>query len=324
MVVLSVGISLTLWYFWGRNIRYHGLSPDIKQEQAFLSSTPSGKKVLKNKDTAELPHGQKNLPVFKKPGDYFITSIYNLMSYELKKRFWGWRPNDIICGKLKLTDNVNNFQLGVLEVVRITTKAAVDNFTRFEDTDGYNDDLKTAYELFMTSPNALWLPTAEVKYQDALDHLENFIKCLSKGECRFYANSESILYLLESYQYLLLTCNNDLIKASEPDGTKVSFIKADNYYYFTKGVIYALIVMFESLQKDMTAQVEVIDPDKIIQKIIKQLSGADARDPWIVLNSAPDSLMANHRANLSITINSVYHLLRKILIKNKLYELMNN
>ncbi len=324
MVVLSVGISLTLWYFVGRNIRSHGLSPDIKQEQAFLSSTPSEKKALKNKDTAVISHGPKNLPVLQKPGDYFITGIYNLMSYELKQRFWGWRPNDIICGKLKFTDNVNNFQLGVLEVVRITSKAAVENFTRFEDADGYNDDLKTAYKLFMTDPNALWLPTAEVKYQDALDRLENFIKCLSKGECRFYANSESILHLLESYQYLLLTCNNNLIKVTEPDGTKVSFIKADNYYYFTKGVIYGLIVMFESLQKDMTAQLEMIDSDKIIQKIIKQLSVADAHDPWVVLNSGLDSLMANHRANLSITTNSVYHLLRKVLMKNKLYKLMNN
>ena len=53
----------------------------------------------------------------KTPGVAFVTATIKPLSYELNDRFWGWRPNDI----LDFTDNINNFQLGVLEVTRRTT-----------------------------------------------------------------------------------------------------------------------------------------------------------------------------------------------------------
>ena len=47
-------------------------------------------------------------------GIAFIDSAIKPMTYELEDRFWAWRPNDLV----RITDNVNHFQLGVLEVTR--------------------------------------------------------------------------------------------------------------------------------------------------------------------------------------------------------------
>ena len=38
------------------------------------------------------------------------------MDDQVNGTWFGWRPNSILFGKLGLTDNVNNIQLGVLEV----------------------------------------------------------------------------------------------------------------------------------------------------------------------------------------------------------------
>ena len=53
-------------------------------------------------------------------GVAFVEATIKPLEYELKERFYGWRPNDI----LDFTDNVNNFQLGVLEVTRRTAQRA--------------------------------------------------------------------------------------------------------------------------------------------------------------------------------------------------------
>ena len=47
------------------------------------------------------------------PGVTFVDTLIELMDHELNGRMLGWRPNDIIIGRF--TDNINNYQLGVLE-----------------------------------------------------------------------------------------------------------------------------------------------------------------------------------------------------------------
>ncbi len=57
------------------------------------------------------------------------------MDDQVNKSFFGWRPNTIIFGKFGLTDNVNNIQLGVLDVARRTVTVLNENMTRFAVTE---------------------------------------------------------------------------------------------------------------------------------------------------------------------------------------------
>ena len=48
----------------------------------------------------------------------------------------------------RLTDNINNYQLGVLEAVRFTTLRLKDSLTRLGEADTYDPDLEQAVESF--------------------------------------------------------------------------------------------------------------------------------------------------------------------------------
>ena len=96
------------------------------------------------------------------PGVTFVETMIKLMDYELNGRFLGWRPNDIIIGRF--TDNVNNYQLGVLEAIRFTTLRLKDSLTRMGDADTYDPDLELALNLFMNRATLFWFPSAENSY----------------------------------------------------------------------------------------------------------------------------------------------------------------
>jgi hypothetical protein len=72
-------------------------------------------------------------------GVRFIDACIEPMEYELRERFWGWRPNDI----LDFTDNVNNYQLGVLEVTRRTAVILAERISRTGSTAAFDPNLKT-------------------------------------------------------------------------------------------------------------------------------------------------------------------------------------
>ena len=86
---------------------------------------PSGKTTVSDHGAAPASdaktaggHGRALSKTYPVVGMAFVDAVIKPMDYELNKRFFGWRPNDIV----EWTDNVNNFQLGVLEVTRRTSR----------------------------------------------------------------------------------------------------------------------------------------------------------------------------------------------------------
>jgi hypothetical protein len=110
---------------------------------------------------AAAPHGlgaadeENDLP----PGVLFVDAIIAPLDYELNDRFWGWRPNDII----NLTDNVNNFQLGVLEVTRRAVTTLTERISRTGSTAAFDPDLENAMNWLMIKADGYWFPSPESK-----------------------------------------------------------------------------------------------------------------------------------------------------------------
>ena len=48
-------------------------------------------------------------------GEVFTQALVKIIEDQVNKPWFGWRPNTIVFGKMGLTDNANNLQLGVLE-----------------------------------------------------------------------------------------------------------------------------------------------------------------------------------------------------------------
>jgi CBS domain-containing protein len=228
-------------------------------------------------------------------GVAFVEATIKPLSYELNERFWGWRVNDI----LNFTDNVNNFQLGVLEVTRRTAVSLAERISRTGATAAFDRNLENAMNWFMIKADTYWFPSPESKYNDGLDELRNYKKNLEKGEARFHTRTDNLIPLLMAYEDLLGSCEENLVKAEEDDGSSVSFFKSDDYFYYAQGVASAMQTILEAVLEDFLITVESRRGTDVLHHAIESCHHASEIHPLVITNSSLSGILANHRANLA-------------------------
>lgn len=228
-------------------------------------------------------------------GVAFVDALVAPMHYELYERFYGWRPNDII----EWTDNVNNYQLGVLEVTRRTAEVLAERISRTGSTQSFEKDLEKARSNFNINADKYWLPSAETSYKEALELLESYKAKLLNGTALFYNRTDNLIPLLRAYENLLGSCDDNLIKTKEDDGSDVSWFMADNYFYYAKGVSGAMHSILSAVAVDFANTIEPRRGTEVLHHAIEALSHATHIDPLLVTDAAPDGILANHRANMA-------------------------
>ena len=239
------------------------------------------------------------------PGVTFTQKLIELLDYELNGRSWGWRPNDLLMGRF--TDNINEFQLGVLEASRYTARTLKESLTRLEDADAYDPNLVEAVNLLMSRADKFWFPSSESQYEEALENLQEFLSNLQQGKSHFYYRTENLQTLVASYKDLLGNCHENLVKLEEPDGTRVSHFRADNYFYYCQGVAHVMHEMLRTVRVDFVEQLQTIDAVALMNKIVEDLERASESEPWLITNGHDDGILANHRYNLAAPISSALH-----------------
>ena len=247
-------------------------------------------------------HGPSLPEISPIPGVTFVETMINLLDQELHGRVLGWRPNDIVMGRL--TDNINNYQLGVLEAIRFTTVRLKDSLTRMGDADTYDPDLEKALHLLMNSATSFWFPSAENSYGEAVDCLKAFVQKLKTGKRSFYYRKDNLVALIANYRDLLGNVNKSLVDGS------VSWWSSDDYFYYAKGIAHVyyeiLRVVRVGYQPQLATTLYGID---IIDTMLHELGRVEHMDPWIVLNADLDSFFANHRADINAPLSEVAHLM---------------
>ena len=242
-------------------------------------------------------------------GEIFTRSLIKIMDDQVNRSWLGWRPNSILFGKLGLTDNVNNIQLGVLEVARRTIVVMNENMTRFATTEAYNPQVNEAMNYFMVSPDKYWFPSASGKYREAMRDLEIYIEGLPKGRSRFYSRVDNLIALLTNYKDILGSCFHNLIKDTEADGKPVSWWVTDDYFYFARGVALGMAEMLDAVSQDFHQELQKKNSQKLLEEASHALHQAARLSPWIVLNGDKDGWIANHRANMGTYIGEAEHLI---------------
>ena len=252
-------------------------------------------------------HGVVLPQISPTPGVTFVETMIRLMEYELNGRFLGWRPNDLILGRF--TDNINNYQLGVLEAMRFTTLRLKDSLTRMGEADTYDRDLEDALNLFMNKATLFWFPSAETSYGEAVDHLKKFLEKLKTGRRNFYYRVDNLMSLLKSYGDLLGNVNKSLIIDRYPDGRPVSWFDVDDYFYYAKGIAHVMYEILRVVRVGFYEQLVTLDAVDIMDEMLHELHRAEQMNPWIVLDGDLDGFLANHRANLNAPLSEVAHLI---------------
>ncbi len=242
-------------------------------------------------------------------GEIFTRALIKIMDDQVNQTWFGWRPNAIIFGKFGLTDNVNNVQLGVLEVVRRTVVVLNENMTRFAITEAYNPNINEAMNFFMVSPDKYWFPSASGKYREAMRDLEQYIDSLRKGRGRFYTRVDNLIALVSTYKDILGSSYHNLIKDTEADGSLVSWWVVDDYFYFSQGLALGMSHMLEAVKEEFHQEVQKKNSHKLLDDAIHALHSGSHLAPWVVTNGGKDGILANHRANMSTYIGEAEHVI---------------
>jgi hypothetical protein len=242
-------------------------------------------------------------------GEIFTRALIKIMDDQVSGTWFGWRPNSMVFGKLGLTDNVNNIQLGVLEVARRTIVVMNENMTRFATTEAYNPQVNEAMNFFMVSADKYWFPSASGKYQEAMNDLKKYIEGLHKGRSRFYSRVDNLIVLLSNYKDLLGSSFHNLIKDNEADGKPVSWWVSDDYFYFSRGIALGMAEMLEAVSQEFHQELQKKNSHQLLEEGIHALHQAAQLSPWIVFNGSKDGWIANHRANMGTYIGEAEHVI---------------
>ena len=257
---------------------------------------------------APAPPPHPAAPTKKIKGVTFTLALAKIIDDQVNKSLFGWRPNTILFGKMGLTDNVNNLQLGVLEVARRTAIVLNENMTRFAVTESHNPQVNEAMNFLMVSPDKYWFPSASGKYREAIQDLETYAEDLRLNRSHFYTRVDNLIALFNNYRDILGSCYYNLVKDTEAGGGAVSWFKADDYFYFASGVAISMAEMLEAAKEDFRDEFQKKNTHKLLEDAIHALHEASHLSPWLVTNGAKDGILANHRANMSTYIGEAEHI----------------
>lgn len=294
-------------------LSHEGVPEQAKEPEHALIPAPEVKEPAGAAHPAPaMPHAPAPLaapPREPAKGEVFTRALIKIMDDQVNGTWFGWRPNSILFGKLGLTDNVNNIQLGVLEVARRTIVVMNENMTRFATTEAYNPQVNEAMNFFMVSADKYWFPSASGKYQEAMRDLEVYIEGLHKGRSRYYSRVDNLIALLSNYKDLLGSSFHNLIKDNEADGKAVSWWVSDDYFYYSRGIALGMSVMLEAVNEEFTQELQKKNSHKLLEDGIHALHQAAHLSPWVVFNGDKDGWIANHRANMGTYIGEAEHVI---------------
>ena len=232
-------------------------------------------------------------------GIAFVDAMIKPMEFELQQRRWGWRPNDLV----QYTDNVNNFQLGLLEATRRSTRMLAERISRTGTTNILDENLETAMNWFMVKADSYLFPSAEEKYKEGLQELRKYKQRLLRGEADFYTRADNLIPLVSAFADLLGSCDQNLVKKTEKNGKPVTSSTADDYFYYAKGAASAILPILEAVAQDFHETLETRRAGDVLHHAIHSCHEASGLEPLIVLESDMDGLFANHRANMAAYIS---------------------
>jgi hypothetical protein len=235
----------------------------------------------------------------QRPGVTFVTAAIAPLHHELHRRFWGWHPNDMI----KFSDNISNFQLGVLEVTRRTTVALAERISRTGTSDAFHQNLESAMNWLMIKADQFWFPTPEARYRDSLNELALYMQRLKEGKASFYTRTDNLIPLLQVYEDLMGSCEENLVKTHEKTGEAVSHFKADDYFYYAQGVASAMGTILKAVAVDFGPTLAARRGNEVLQEIISACHHAEQIRPLFITNASLSGILANHRANLAVPIS---------------------
>ena len=237
-----------------------------------------------------------------------VSMLVDLMQAQLEGR-GGWLPNDPILTPGYFLDNVPNFQLGVLQILRHGSRVLRDNLTRQRTSDAVHKEVDLAYSKFANDPFKWWMPSAEGAFMSGSEALRRFRADLG-GQALFYPRADNLVQLLEAIVSELGATNTRLMRASEPGA--VSWFQIDDNFYYAQGVAHASLGLLRAVKVDFDKVLTDKNAMEILDLILKSLEDSQF-NPLLVTNGDKAGLMANHSNNLKAFLDDARQKLNSLI-----------
>ena len=261
-------------------------------------------------------------------GAYFLKTNQAL----LKQMLDNWLPNDMYWPTIFL-DNLPNFQIGQLEVVRYNVRVLRDNLSRMRTTDKLDPYAEAVFTALSNDPYKWWFPSAEGKWKSGYDNLDAFYRNLESGGSNFHPRADNLVELLNQYTSLMGGVNTRLINApgdinrtlsvedtekGSPGGQRVVDIdipwhRIDDNFYYAQGVAYALYESFKAIRIDFHDVLVDKNSAQLVDKIL-EVFGRCQFEPLVIFNGDPGSIFANHSLNLSGLFNDARQKINSLIV----------
>jgi len=274
---------------------------------------------------------------------YTLLATTEKVATTLLDKNGGYLSNDVLPPSVFL-DNMPSWEFGVLVQVRDMAASLRNDMSRSQSQSLENDDLKQAEPLF-NNDHAKWiLPSAESKYQNAVEKLAHFRQGLGRSDqpdVQFFARADNLNSWLEKVNKRLgglsqrLSAsvgqereNTDLAGdsvASKSTQTqsrlkvKTPWMRIDNTFYEARGSCWALIHLLKAVQVDFEQVLRKKNASASLAQVIRELEASQA-NVWspMILNGSGFGLLANHSlvmANYISRANAGLIDLRELLTK---------
>jgi hypothetical protein len=250
----------------------------------------------------------------------------------IESMYKNWLPNDLFWPTI-LLDNMPNFQIGELEVVRYNIRVLRDNLSRMRTTDKLDSSAEMAFTSLSNDPYKWWFPSAESKWKQAYRSLEKFYGNLLEEKSFFYPRADNLVELLQQYASLMGGANTRLINAPHDidkslvveeqaqESTEspklvdidIPWHRIDDNFYYAQGIAYALYESFEAIRVDFIEVLTDKNSVKLVDKILENLERCYF-EPLLVFNGDPGSIFANHSLNLSGVFNDARQKINSLIV----------
>ncbi|WP_425263760.1 DUF2333 family protein [Vibrio owensii] len=236
----------------------------------------------------------------------------------------GYQSNDILV-KMKLYDNMPNFEKGVIFMARDLANAMRLEMSRSQSQSIEDPSLKVATPNLNFDTDSWFLPSTESRYSDGTKGFRDYLKRITDPTDRnaqFYARADNLTYWLDlvskrlgSYSQRLSASidrerlNTDLAGDSNAEQSTVSnqsvevktdWMLIDDTFWEARGGCWALIQYLRAVEEDFASVLEDKNALVSLRQVIRELEGTQ-QTMWspMVFNGAPFGIVGNHSLSMA-------------------------
>lgn len=247
------------------------------------------------------------------------TAVFIKLADTLLSKTGGYLSNDIFPPGVWL-DNMQNWEFGVLTLLRDTARVYRNDFSRSQSQSAENKDLAEAEGKFFFENNSWFLPSTENTYEDGIRFFTTYQQMLAdsqNNQVQFYARADNLQQWLATTETRLGSLsqrlsasvgkrqlNTDLAGDSSASQStnapterfvKTPWLEIDDVFYEARGFTWALIHMLRAIEEDFGDVLDKKAARVSLKQIIRELEPTqDVIWSPMVLNGDGFGLVANH------------------------------